>query len=182
MQRVASLTPSRVPLARCALEKGGRRVRHSMVVDALLEQVCAEGMMGCKERWWHRARAPSLTPRACAPSLIWCLQGHASQMPRDIEAHEVLAPASGGGGALLLEAARQGNMELLVALLDAGVSCYACDGRANTPMHLAARAGYAELCVTPLYLPPQQRPPPHRARMKLCRTGAPCVTPPSPCT
>ncbi len=64
MQRVASLTPSRVPLARCALEKGGRRVPHSMVVDALLEQ------------------------------------GHASQMPRDIEAHEVPLPYEEGARAI----------------------------------------------------------------------------------
>ena len=58
----------------------------------------------------------------------------------------VLAPSSSGIGAVLREAAKQGEEELVEMLLSANASVYECDEDANLPIYLAARAGHANVC------------------------------------
>ena len=58
----------------------------------------------------------------------------------------VLVVGCNGGGAMLREAAKVGNVQLAQALLDAGVSPFEADSSASTALHHAAAAGHASVC------------------------------------
>ena len=76
---------------------------------------------------------------------------------------------SSGAGALLREAAATGNVKLLEALLDVGVSVWEADNTATTAVHLAAQTGEEDtfklLWSRPN--PPKKPPPQAELRTKL---------------
>ena len=65
---------------------------------------------------------------------------------RNMRQQEVLAPSTGGAGAVLREAARMGSAALVDALLRKGISVFESDYEAITPLHLASAAGHADVC------------------------------------
>ena len=63
---------------------------------------------------------------------------------------------SSGAGAVLREAAATGNLKLLKALLDVGVSVWEADPTATTAVHLAARNGQEETFDLLWRVPPKE--------------------------
>ena len=59
---------------------------------------------------------------------------------------KALVVDEGGAGALLRSAAGSGQLQLVSALLDQGISCLVADAKANTALHLAALGGFASVC------------------------------------
>ena len=64
----------------------------------------------------------------------------------DLPRGHALVVDSGGAGALLRAASAQGRVDLVDALISAGVSLFVADEDANTALHCAAAAGHVEIC------------------------------------
>ena len=74
------------------------------------------------------------------------VQFRGTEIFKGLKPSHVLSSTSSGVGAILLEAARQGEAALVEMLLDAGVSPVYCDSNATTALIEAARERRADVC------------------------------------